>query len=921
MRPIKLTMSAFGPYSAETTVDFTRFSEGGLFLVTGDTGAGKTTIFDAITFALYGSASGELRKPDSLRSKYAEASVPTYTELEFEYLGKIYKVRRNPEYARPAKRGDGMTTEKADAVLTCPDGRVITKLKDVDAAVEEILGLDRDRFMRVSMIAQGEFNKFLTASTDEREKIFRSVFHTSFYLSLQNALKEMTLGLKSECDGIKNHIQTIVSAVRCREDEPEFDVIEKAKVGQMDVSLLAEALSAIVERDSDEKNSLLKQDAELEREKEEFTKKKTLFEQRLEAEKKLSSASAELLSCEEKLRLASEKLVKSQAESEKLPALREELAALDLAQPDYKSLEETKKELASCRESLDIAQKNQVETKEKYDKLVERVSQLKDEKLSLDGVPRSIAETEAKLERAERINSEISGLQKLITDLAAAEKALAQSEKELTEANSSLSNLNGAHSAAFDAYIREQAGVIAGQLEPGRPCPVCGSVDHPKKAVRSQKAPTKEELDALERKLDTAREKMIKKSEDVSSARKKSDMLRDSASDAVQKLLPGSGLDVVGARAAKMEAENDDEMKRLSDELQKLSESEKRLGELPVLIAGAESGAEESLASLHALEKEIGVLTERINTASDKEQSIRSKLRFSSEEEAVRYADLLRKEIASAEKNAKQAKDDYDAADKEKALTQGKVTEQQAFLAGMPEIDERKLEESSEQLRERISSLKEKSEELSVRASADRKALDGVSQKGKELEKKEKEYISVQSLSNTANGSLNEKDKITLEAFVQAAYFDRILCRANIRLLSMTGGHYELERAREASDHRKKTGLELNVIDHYNGTRRSVKTLSGGESFMASLSLALGLADEIRSTAGGIRIESMFIDEGFGSLDDEALDQAMRALADVSGTDRLVGIISHVSALRDRIDRQIVITKDRSGSKLKIVAN
>lgn len=921
MRPLKLTMSAFGPYSGETTVDFTRFSGGGLFLVTGDTGAGKTTIFDAITFALYGSASGELRKPDSLRSKYAEASVPTYTELEFEYLGEVYKIRRNPEYERPAKRGGGMTAEKADALLTCPDGRVITKLKDVDAAVVEILGLDRERFMRISMIAQGEFNKFLTASTSDRKLIFRSVFHTSFYFSLQTALKEMVSDLKDDCDSLKNDIYTLVSVVRCREDEPEFEVIEKAKAGQMDVNNLIEALTTIVARDSAEKKHIAELEAELEKEKEAFTRQQTLSEQRLEAEQKLATASAELRSCEEKLAIASDKLLKVRAESEKLPALREELAALDMALPDYAALEETKKELGSCREVMDFAQKELVETKEKHDVLVAQIKQLKDEKLSLEGIQKSIAETKAKAERAERTRSEMSEFRNLLSGLTAAVNDLELRRKEMTDASTAQSAADAAYRTAFDAYIREQAGVIAGQLEPGRPCPVCGSVDHPNKAVRSQDAPTKEELDDLEQELKSARDEAIEKSEAVSSAREKAELLRSSAFDAAQRLLPGTDLDNAGEEAAKKKAEIDDEIERLSDELQKLSEGEKRSDELSGLIANAESGAEESLASLHELEKNIGVLAEKIKSAEDRSQSITAKLRFSSEEDAVKHADHLREEISSIEETAKTAKVDYDAAEREKALTQGKVTEQRAFIAGMPETDAQAIEELSDRLRTRSAALKEKSEALTARASADLAALDGITRKGKELQSKEKEYVSVNMLSATANGSLADKDKITLEAFVQAAYFDRILRRANVRLMSMTGGHYELERAREASDHRQKTGLELNVIDYYNGTRRSVKTLSGGESFMASLSLALGLADEIRSSAGGIRIDSMFIDEGFGSLDDEALDQAMRALADVSGADRLVGIISHVSALRERIDRQIVITKDRSGSKLKIVAN
>lgn len=702
MRPLNLTMSAFGPYAGRTTVDFSVLGTSGLYLITGDTGAGKTTIFDAITYALYGEASGESRESSMLRSKYAAPETPTFVELTFLNGGKTYTVRRNPEYTRPKTRGTGTTVQKADAELTMPDGRIITKARDVTAAVTDIVGVDREQFARIAMIAQGEFRKLLLAQTDERKAIFRQIFHTGQYQALQNRLKEEAAALDRQCGELEAGLRQAAGSIRC--DAPE------TLPDALDTDALLAALDTLLHADEAALTQAQAEHAETETQREQVLSDLGKAEALEAARGKLAEAESAWTEAQAEMKAAQAALDTATASQPEIQSRRQGITRLEDALRRYEQLdtlraqaEAERKRLAQKRSDLDAA-------RARTDAAAKAVETARGK---LSGQPKlAVAAAQAghAQDAAAQRCAQLAALETQRQQCAELETALTAAQAEYQKAAEAAQAALAHYGAQNRAYLDAQAGILAHTLVPGQPCPVCGATEHPCPAAAPEQAP---DAAALKRAL--------------------------SDSDRAQK--------------------------------------------------------------------------------------------------------------TAAERSA-----------------------QAAGLRGQ---------------------------------------LDAVRAR----------WQWVHALAATANGAVPGKEKIMLETYIQTAYFDRILGRANTRLLIMSGGQYELRRCARAGDNRSQTGLELEVIDHYNGTARSVKTLSGGETFAASLSLALGLSDEVQATAGGVQLEAMFVDEGFGSLDSEALQQALAALVGVSGGSRIVGIISHVAELKDRIDRQIIVTKDRSGgSRVQVQA-
>ena len=763
MKPDKLILSAFGPYAEETVIDFKQFGGQGLYLITGDTGAGKTMVFDAVTFALFGAASGGFREPAMFRSLYAAADCPTYVELDFTYAGRQYRVIRNPEYLRPAKKGGGETKQKAEATLYLPDGAIVTGYANVTKQIEELIGVSCGQFTQICMLAQGEFRKLLFAPTEEKSKIFRKLFDTTPYQAFQNRLKNEASALHEQYENQTRSIRQYSAGILCQDTElkEEFsDAVQKE-----DMQELLAALSEYIKVCDSEKKKCDDQISQL--------------EEALEAKNQQAGKQ------EEFLRMQKEFLRMQKEFADAKVRVQESTARLTQAQEFYKQ---------------EQGKENMIQ-----------ILYLEQELL----------------------------LQKRKAECAQADY-IAASEKS-TQTLLVYTN----HQKLF---LDEQAGILAAELKEGEPCPVCGSTMHPKKAEISSSGVsslTREALEQEKRKCDQLSQK-------TSELSMQAGLQAEEVKRAAQQLKE--------VREASHSDSSDDSNNKSSCD----TEQEKAIR---AEFAGKQIRRDEYTERLHQAEKQLKLAEETV-------------LR----EQAGAYA--LEEQLKH----------------------QTKLQE-----ASENQIDMESLQMAILELKKRIEELRRARQQLSNLIDTDTRCQLEIEKQWKAQKKTEEELIWIRTLSNTVNGTVAGKEKIMLETYVQMIYFDKIVGRANTRFMTMSSGQYELKRREQSGNRQSQSGLELDVIDHYNGTMRSVKTLSGGESFMASLSLALGLADEIQSVAGGIHLDSMFVDEGFGTLDEEALTQAMRALQNLTEGNRLVGIISHVAELRERIDKQIIVTKDRSG--------
>lgn len=930
MRPIRLCMSAFGPYAGRTELDLERLGEKGLYLITGDTGAGKTTIFDAITFALFGEASGNRRDADSFRSKYADPGTPTAVELTFLYLGKRYTVQRNPEYARPKSRGEGFTTEKASAELHFPDGRVLTKPKEVNSAVTALLGIDREQFTRIAMIAQGDFLKLLLASTEERKKIFQKLFHTENYGALQLALKNEAAALDRECARTEDSVRQYLSGILAEDTHPLARDAEKAKNGELPFEECAHILEQLTEEDEKHLRDLDEALEQTEQALSGITRQLEQAREREKAEKELLQASEALAEAEP--RLASLRAGLAEKRERLAPereALEKKAALLTAELSSYAALDAERARLEQLLGALDATEKEVLREKERTERLRQEIASLKVELQTLAGIDgeAAISENEKKdvkaaLTATEELCGSLKSFRALEMELTSAQTAYLRLSRDAEEKKRVFQEGNR-------AYLDGQAGILGQTLREGEACPVCGSVSHPRIAKKPENVPSEEHLNHLKAESEAAADRCAEASKRAGTllARaedKKEAILRD-AEKLFSSDLPeeGEAADGIG-RIEELLPEKEDTLRRtlraLREKLDTLRRRRDRKEEAEGLLAEKEAALEKARETLTALEKQQVEQKTGQSAAAKQIEKLTEALSFSSGAEA-------KAEISRLE-GAKKALDEALKRDEETSLALEKETvarktakeEAEKRLRGREKIDLEAALASEKEYEEKKRALSHRKQDTATRLAANGGILKNLREKLAESGAREARRIWMRSLSDTANGGIPGKEKIMLETYAQTTYFDRIIDRANTRFMIMSSGQYELKRRTAAGNNRSQSGLELNVIDHYNGSERSVNTLSGGESFKASLSLALGLADEIQSDAGGIRLDTMFVDEGFGSLDGESLEQAIRALADLSEGNRLVGIISHVSELKEKIDRQILVTKDRAGgSRAKII--
>ena len=894
MRPIKLTISAFGPYAKETEIILDELGERGLYLITGDTGAGKTTIFDAIAFALYGEASGNEREPGMLRSKYADPKTPTFVELEFFYQGQNYHIRRNPEYMRPKDRGEGMTLQRADAVLEFPDDRLpVTKAKEVTKAVTELIGLDRGQFTQIAMLAQGDFMKLLFSKTEERSKIFREIFHTRPYLAFQEKMKNTSGRLQEQYEDVSKSILQYMKDISCDEDDVLAADVKKIRESKAVVHAdkVLELLETLTNQDADSVKEKKKNLTKIEKDLEELNQRIGKAEAVIRAKKELEKAEqtiAEKTPTLEELEMAlkkeQEKVPEREQLTEEIGKRQEKLAEYDELKKLQKQIKELEKqiEILKGRESRYQEKKAQMQTQlEQKRNLLE---ELKDAEIKVLKVTAEQKEVSVRKETAEDILIQYKRYQRQKKSVEEAQKAYLVMQEECTERKTQLAWMER-------AFLDEQAGILAKVLKTGEPCPVCGSVHHPCPAQMTEGAPEKEEL-----------EKYRKETADVE---KKTN---DASFKANEKLVQLKALEEEIQKSVKsfdssiQEEEIEKSLALIGQQMDALEKSEKEL--------------QKKLQEEEQERKDQLLVSER-DKANAEEQAVkvRGKLEFPEKAEAEQKIKELDKQKKEIDKNLNAAQKAFQDCSQsvEAAKTKKKTLEKQ--IAGNKETDMEELGQARQEVSGAKKELQKQMEEIRIRYENNLKIRNAIDKQSAKLLELERNWTQVREISDTVNGKIKggSKEKIKFETYIQTNYFDRIIARANTRFMVMSGGQYELKRQTDTDDRKSQSGLELNVIDHYNGSERSVKTLSGGESFKASLSLALGLSDEIQASAGGIQLDTMFVDEGFGSLDEESLEQAMKALNGLTEGNRLVGIISHVQELKARIEKQIVVTKEKAG--------
>lgn len=913
MRPLKLKMSAFGPYAGKTLLDFTELGESGLYLITGDTGAGKTTIFDAITFALYGKASGSNRVPDMFRSKYADADTPTEVELTFSYGGKQYTVKRNPEYERPKKSGGGFTNEKANAELHMPDGRVITKRTEVDEAVVEIMGIDCNQFTQIAMIAQGDFQKLLFAATDDRKKIFRKIFRTGLYETIQIKLKNDAAALKNEYEQAMYSVRQYVCGIACAEDDVLALEVNKAKNNGLLIGECELLLEKLISADKNRQAEIEKRDAETDKKKEEVTKVLAKAEEAEKAVKELEAARIQAEELRIKLKEYADKLAAARAKKPEQEKLGRLIAEIDAQFPEYGELEENIKTLKACAEKTEENKARIEKGKEVKAETERTIESLKAEQKTLEGADVRKAQAEAERAKTADILQQLNGLQGEFAQLRALTESVAVAQKNYKLVADKGDEKKTVYERANRAYLDGQAGVLAQELKAGMPCPVCGSTTHPDKAKPLTDAPTKQQLELLKAEAEAAQTQANRASEEAGKRKAAADEKLDSVKKAYVRLVGeySDGAEERLGKAVSQAKEAIDKADKAIDEEQKKID---RKAVIADILPQKEKESKRADERLTELANELAVAATKHKACEERIAALSKKLKYadkaSAEAEKKKAEDCKAALAAALEK----AESEFTQAEKREEALKGSIAQLEKITASSETYDVKSLTEQKQTFEEYKAELGRQLKEVYARIRTNGTALENIRVKSAELQKTEKKWRLVKSLSDTANGTLTGKEKIMLETYVQTTYFERIIARANTRFMLMSGGQYELKRRKEAENNRSQSGLELDVIDHYNGTERSVKTLSGGEQFKASLSLALGLSDEIQSSAGGIRLDTMFVDEGFGSLSaGDSLDSAIHALTCITDGNRLVGIISHVEELKHRIDRKITVTKQKSG--------
>ena len=925
MKPLKLTMSAFGSYAGKNVIDFTGQQQG-IFLITGDTGAGKTTIFDAITYALYNQTSGGERNGNMMRSQYAQPETETYVELEFLYRGQTYRVRRNPDYKITKTLKNGKIREQKvphSVELTMPDGTVFPEKKNAtDAKIIEILGLTADQFSQIVMIAQGDFLKLLYTKSDERKMIFSKLFRTDIYWKIQENLRRKSMEMDE----------------RIQENDRAFEQ-EKSRIIPLPESEEL-PLDELVERLRERLKDALKEQNLRRANVEELNKKITKYE---EINKLFVSL--------EKIRQTGKELEARQAESKErrqqienarkadkvLVAEQQNLRQQQAVEQSAQAIAKMTETLANDQEMFETLKTQQQEAEAKQKR---EAADIQKKMLALEqSFPSYEALQNARSEeqQAKKVWEDLGktseeSFHKKKAGIAALKEQQKQQEQvvEQTKKNWEQTSLSASESAKhyehmYEAFLKEQAGILAENLSAGCPCPVCGSTVHPDPAKLSDHAVTELEVEQAKKTRAAAEEKR-----DLAYAAFEAEKTeKQKLAQAVEKEEADFVLAQTIAKQQRKEAEqNYVSLQKIAEQIREklvypsLAEAKKQYAAMQKALEAAEQ-------EIAKKRQKVSELAEAMNTlkgqklAEEENQKTAKKLAVKTEKE---YAKLLEKSGFVSEETyhlailPERSRSKLEREEKEyesqclRQQSEQKLLEKQ--VSGKTYTDTTEL---NEQLKAEKQALKEAEKtymELHTAYENDRSVLQNCAvylEKGKKLESEDQV---IKSLSKTANGRLSGSAKIDFETYIQRQYFKQIIHEANKRLLTMSNHQFILKLKEEANTGRKTNeGLDLSVYSLVTDSERDVKTLSGGESFLAALAMALGLSDIVERSAGAIHPDMMFIDEGFGSLDAQSRQQAIEVLAELAGDSRMVGIISHVTELKEQIDRKLVVSRTDKGSR------
>ena len=926
MRPIKLVLSAFGPYASKIELDLSKLGENGVYLITGDTGAGKTTIFDAITFALFGKPSGDIRDVKTLRSEYAKEEIETYVELDFIYHDEKYHIYRRPEYTytHVQKNGEVKQRSKAtDAYLILPNGERIVKPTEVTKQVEQLLGMKRDQFRQIAMIAQGSFLEILNADTKERGKLFEKVFMTSKYSVLMDRLNLMAKESYLALNDAKLRLQQIISDVRVPEILQEQYAQTLETFAMDDIQSVYDLLDEIIAISKESTEKLQKQKAQvqnqLQKSRKEETEKTKQLQDLLSLEKLLKEKPAK----EEKANLYAER-VKNDGEKYhiQIDALKKEQVQIEHELPEYESLTKLSTKLAEIRKQISIISKD-LATKTNFKKQLDEDIALKqkeahtltDSELSLNKVILKEEEIEKKISAFHHASMIQSNYQNAVN-------ALKEKTQLLQESTDRKVILQKQYDDAQISYFANQAGLLALRLTKGEPCPVCGSLEHPRPASHSNKLVTEEEINQYKKKVDQAEKEYQITSKACADASLKMNALQNELELVLKSVTEETvSFEDVQLFIDEHTVQLKKEEKEISTCIKQLQQQSKHYQELQKMIPQLQqkfTAISEEVSQNQIAQTKLSVEYEQLQKQV---QEITAKLKYTSETEAKNRISMITKQILEyqqqinrLESESKLAMDELVYVSAQIDMLKGKVS------SSIDEIPNQ--QKQLKILQTEIENLQVQQEEI-LKCIHNTEMYESDAQDTKKKIVSESDayqiklsrYSSLKELADVAMGNgRSSKEKITLQEYVQIAYLDCMIHKANERYLSMSNQQYQLVRSAGTKDKRSHEALDLDVIDFSNGSIRPVSSLSGGESFIASLALALGMSDEIQSQAGGIQIDTMFIDEGFGTLDQDSLNNAIQTLTNLSGENRLVGIISHVKELKERIHKGIIVTKDLHGS-------
>lgn len=925
MKPLKLTMSAFGSYAGKNVIDFTGQQQG-IFLITGDTGAGKTTIFDAITYALYNQTSGGERNGNMMRSQYAQPETETYVELEFLYRGQTYRVRRNPDYKITKTLKNGKIREQKvphSVELTMPDGTVFPEKKNAtDAKIIEILGLTADQFSQIVMIAQGDFLKLLYTKSDERKMIFSKLFRTDIYWKIQENLRRKSMEMDEriqENDRAFEQEKSRIIPLPESEELPLDELVERLRERLKDAVKEQNLRRANVEELNkkitkyEEINKLFVSLEKIRQTGKELEARQAESKERRQQIENARKADKVLVAEQQNLRQQQEVEQSAQAIAKMTETLANDQEMFESLKTQLQEVEAIKK-----REAADL-QKKMLALEQSFPSY-EALQNARSEEQQAKKVWEDLGKTSE-----ESFHKKEAGIAALKEQQKQQEQVVEQTKKNWEQTSLSASESAKHYEHMYEAFLKEQAGILAENLSAGCPCPVCGSTVHPDPAKLSDHAVTELEVEQAKKTRAAAEEKR-----DMAYAAFEAEKTeKQKLAQAVEKEEADFVLAQTIAKQQRKEAEqNYVSLQKIAEQIREklvypsLAEAKKQYAAMQKALEAAEQEIERKRQKVSELAEAMNTLKGQ-KLAEEENQKTAKKLAAKTEKE---YAKLLEKSGFVSEETyhlailPERSRSKLEREEKEyesqclRQQSEQKLLEKQ--VSGKTYTDTTEL---NEQLKAEKQALKEAEKtymELHTAYENDRSVLQNCAvylEKGKKLESEDQV---IKSLSKTANGRLSGSAKIDFETYIQRQYFKQIIHEANKRLLTMSNHQFILKLKEEANTGRKTNeGLDLSVYSLVTDSERDVKTLSGGESFLAALAMALGLSDIVERSAGAIHPDMMFIDEGFGSLDAQSRQQAIEVLAELAGDSRMVGIISHVTELKEQIDRKLVVNRTDNGSR------